>query len=410
VVFIHQMVETCPRIGASVCGKGQPMRADSGTSDSISAEALSKLVGAIYDCVLDPSRWPATLSAIRHELNCHNASLTLQALPSGKVLLQVADGIEPQWLERVSEYGEDIVELWGGLQAYLSLPLLEPLVLSRVGTQDRDRNRYYREWAQPQGLVDTLAIGFTRDADSIGSIGFGWHESAGTIGTRETDIARLLIPHLHRAIVITRLLDARTMVASMFEAAFDKIGTPIVLVGKDLTVFHANQSAEALFTVRMPISLENRHLVVHPRAAMIALGAAIDGICQDESAIGAKGMGIPSATAQGDLCVLHVLPLKHGRLPMASSAIAAVFVASRTTPPPALVELVQALFGLTSAESKVFERVASGSTVAQTALRLAIQPSTVRSHLLRIFEKTGTHRQGDLAILAASLATPALAK
>jgi len=386
------------------------MRTDSSARTPISPETLSDLVGAIYDCALDPSRWPATLSAVRHELNCRNASLTLQALPSGNVLLQVSDGIEPQWLERVPEYGEDIVELWGGLQAYLSLPLLEPLVLSRVGTQDREHNRYYREWAQPQGLVDTLAIGLTRDADSIGSIGFGWHESAGTISSRQTDIARLLIPHLHRAVVITKLLDARTMVASMLEAALDTITTPIVLVGKDLAVFYANRAAEALFNVRMPITLENHHLAVHPRAAMVALGAAIDGICQDESAIGAKGMGIPSATAQGDLCVLHVLPLKHGRLPPASSAVAAVFVASRTTPPPALVKLVQALFGLTTAESKVFERMASGSTVAQTAIRLAIQPSTVRSHLLRIFEKTGTHRQSDLAILAASLAAPALAK
>ncbi len=54
----------------------------------------------------------------------------------------------------------------------------------------------------------------------------------------------------------------------------------------------------------------------------------------------------------------------------------------------------------------MYESIVTGATVAQTASRFGVEPSTVRSHLLRIFEKTGTHRQSELAALGASLAAP----
>jgi hypothetical protein len=45
-----------------------------------------------------------------------------------------------------------------------------------------------------------MAIGLARDAGMIGSIGMGRHASAGEIGDREVEAARLLIPHLQRAV------------------------------------------------------------------------------------------------------------------------------------------------------------------------------------------------------------------
>ena len=51
--------------------------------------------------------------------------------------------------------------------------------------------------------------------------------------------------------------------------------------------------------------------------------------------------------------------------------------------------------------------MAEGETVAAASRALGINESTVRTHLLRIFEKTGTSRQADLVRLAASLTSVA---
>lgn len=67
-------------------------------------------------------------------------------------------------------------------------------------------------------------------------------------------------------------------------------------------------------------------------------------------------------------------------------------------------KVVAALFGLTEAERRIFENVADGLTVQETAEKLGIGVSTVRTHLLRVFEKTDTGRQAELVSLAGEFA------
>ena len=101
-----------------------------------------------------------------------------------------------------------------------------------------------------------------------------------------------------------------------------------------------------------------------------------------------------------------MLPLKHGDLrpSIAASAVAAIFIAPATTPYPAPEQALAALFDLTPSEAKVFSQIAAGRTVAETADALNIAPSTAKTHLLRLFTKTGVSRQAELIKLATSLA------
>nr|WP_230989483.1 helix-turn-helix transcriptional regulator [Devosia faecipullorum] len=64
--------------------------------------------------------------------------------------------------------------------------------------------------------------------------------------------------------------------------------------------------------------------------------------------------------------------------------------------------MVASLFGLTEAERRVFGLIASGQAVEETARRLGVAESTIRTHLLRIFAKTNCGRQAELVALAAA--------
>jgi len=50
-------------------------------------------------------------------------------------------------------------------------------------------------------------------------------------------------------------------------------------------------------------------------------------------------------------------------------------------------------YGLTQAESKVALAASSGLGVPETASRLGVSPNTIKTHLRRVFAKTGTSRQ-----------------
>jgi DNA-binding CsgD family transcriptional regulator len=60
---------------------------------------------------------------------------------------------------------------------------------------------------------------------------------------------------------------------------------------------------------------------------------------------------------------------------------------------------LQQRFGLTAAEAVFAGEVVAGAGIQAAADRLQISRSTGRTHLGRIFEKTGTHRQAELVRL-----------
>jgi DNA-binding CsgD family transcriptional regulator len=64
------------------------------------------------------------------------------------------------------------------------------------------------------------------------------------------------------------------------------------------------------------------------------------------------------------------------------------------------------LYDLTPAEIRIFELICEGHTRDAISGLLGVSVSTVKSHLLHVFEKTGSHRQVDLVRLAKSLTFP----
>ena len=72
--------------------------------DAVSPQALSELIGSIYDCALDPSRWEQTLAGVRDALDCHVLALHLTDVRHHRFLLTKTVGIEPYLTERASKY------------------------------------------------------------------------------------------------------------------------------------------------------------------------------------------------------------------------------------------------------------------------------------------------------------------
>jgi DNA-binding CsgD family transcriptional regulator len=71
------------------------------------------------------------------------------------------------------------------------------------------------------------------------------------------------------------------------------------------------------------------------------------------------------------------------------------------------LEVLAQEFGLTAAELRVLVALIEvGGRVSEIAPVLALAGSTVRTHLRRLFEKTGTTRQADLVRIVAGYASP----
>jgi DNA-binding CsgD family transcriptional regulator len=64
------------------------------------------------------------------------------------------------------------------------------------------------------------------------------------------------------------------------------------------------------------------------------------------------------------------------------------------------------LYRLTAAELRVLMAIVDIGGVPEVAPMLGISETTVKTHLQRVFEKTGTNRQADLVKLVAGFMSP----
>jgi len=379
---------------------------------SISAEKLSSIISLIYDCAMDPSRWSTAIDAIRIELNFENAVLDLMELPSGRLISDVACNIPPQYLSMIAGAGPDVIEQWGGADRILTLSMAEPAVLRQVNPEfdpETSRNSYYLSFGKPQGIIDVMAIGLARDARGQGSIAFGRHFSAGLIGEREITVARLLIPHLQRAATITRLIDGLSTAQSAFSTTLDTLSVPILMISAACHVIHANAAARQLLDANHLVRLNGGLLEAMTPLASAALRSAVRAAgsrTEDQH----PRRAIPVLMRDGNVGALHVLPLTdHNRGDGdgdGDGVVAAVLVADIGAAFVAPTEVAATLFNFTATEARVFQHIVSGQTQAETAEAMGVGRATVKSHLMRIYDKVGVHRQAGLVQVAASLALP----
>ena len=85
-------------------------------------------------------------------------------------------------------------------------------------------------------------------------------------------------------------------------------------------------------------------------------------------------------------------------------AIATVLVRKASLATPSTPEIIATLYGLTPGELRVLLAVFESDGMSDLAEVLGISEPTVRTHLRRLFEKTGAKRQADLVKLVAGFA------
>ncbi len=111
----------------------------------ISEERLSRLIGQIYDCAIDPGQWPNTMKEICIWLDCMGSAMLIQELRGLPPTFLYSWNTDRKWLERYFEYAGEAGELYKTPDVS-SLPIDTPIVLSHTFDEETLREiRVYRE-------------------------------------------------------------------------------------------------------------------------------------------------------------------------------------------------------------------------------------------------------------------------
>jgi DNA-binding CsgD family transcriptional regulator len=371
----------------------------------LAPERMSDLIGMVYDCAIEPERWPGTIAEICGTIGCLSGVILLIDLHRSQHRLAYAWGMAPKWERRFLNYSDTLTGFYARAFSKEICRDGEPLVLSSVISGSRAHS-IYAELTQPEGIADAMQTVILRQGGRLAVFSANRHENAGKLTDVERTTMRLLVPHLRRAVTISDLLDIKNIEVATLAATLDTFNAGIIVVGDNAHILHANRAARDMLLKRDPIAAINGTLSIRDAQAGSEIVTAIELARADEAAIGTNGIGVPLRNEGA--AVAHVLPLARGNLRtrLAPRATAAVFITHREDSRPEDIGAIAANFGLTPAERRMLECVASGATLGQAAEMLDISANTAKTHLAHIFSKTGVTRQADLIALVNRIVPP----
>jgi DNA-binding CsgD family transcriptional regulator/PAS domain-containing protein len=367
---------------------------------------VPSLIGDIYEAILDRSMSSGVFENLTQFVGAQAGALLWKSYGRSTDVV-FTSGIKSPGLELYKE-------------RYAKLdPATKPLLLRDVGEvasttelvsySEYVESRFYKEWVKPQGFVDSWYLSLEKSATTCAHLIF-WRKGKTSIESDATrDRMRLIVPHLRRAMLISNMVDHGKAQAALFGDTLDGIAAGLFLVDANGRILHANASGQALLARGVVLRAYGGKLVSNDAGAEQELYRVLDAV--GGGVPGADTVAVPLTARHGEHYVAHVLPLTSGlrrRAGAGYAAAAAVFVQRALLDVPSPQVAIAKLYKLTPMELRVLFAIVQVGGVPEVAAMMGSSSSTIRTHLRRLFSKTGTDRQADLVKLVAGYINPLL--
>jgi DNA-binding CsgD family transcriptional regulator/PAS domain-containing protein len=369
-------------------------------------EQLSALVGEIYDAVLDPAQRVDVLDKIASFTGGQSGGLLSKHSLSASENLYCYIGADPDSLRVYSES-------YPKLDPTADLPAfgVEQVVSTSdlVPHEEFRRGRFYREWARPQGWVDVASAVIEKSATSCTFLSVVRHEANGLVDDEMRRRMTLVLPHVRRALLIGKTIHHKQTETACFSDILDGLSAGMVLVDASGRIVHANAAGNAIIESADFLRSVCGRLVVNDPPINAALREILIAANAGDAVLGVKGIALPLTAHDGERYVAHVLPLTSGTRRIAClayNAVAALFIRKASLEAFAPSEVIGEMYKLTPTELRVLLAIVDVGGVPEVAAAFGVAVTTIKTHLSRLFEKTGVARQADLVKLVAGFSTP----
>jgi DNA-binding CsgD family transcriptional regulator len=350
----------------------------------------------IYEAATDPSLWPTFLKSYaeavavditflqRHHFAEHRSEmLAVCGLP-----LQVEDAYH-QYYSKLNVWRDR------GERFYVQgRVFLDPEVYSRPLFETTE---FYNDCLLPMGSTHSMTAVVERDGDQALVLTALRENPSGAWAKPDCQSAQYLLPHMERANAIQQKLG----ILQAGEILLNSIELGVVFLTAGGKAIFTNHAAETIFRSADGLMLRSGAL----GATEIAANASLENAVRQAVSLNfSNAVSVERKSMRRHYQVV-VAPLRRRFAQFAGSPAPAA-VALITDPEQqhhADPELLKKLFDLTPKEAEVASKLCAGRTMEQAAGELGMQYETVRTHLRRIFSKTGTSRQTELVILLGKL-------
>jgi DNA-binding CsgD family transcriptional regulator len=306
------------------------------------------LIRLIYESAADPRQWP----------------IFLQALATGRKAQSVPyDVAKNPWTTRQGPFWTTVFAMENG-----DIPANQALLASK----------FYTEYLRAQDCFSMP----------------------------ELQLLPSLMPHVQRAMRLRQRMEALEQTVAALTDVINLLPGGVIVAGAGAQVLATNRAAESILSANSGLKNGKGGLTASNKSESDALRATIADAAANENGSRVPAPIAISGHSTGRPLKVTVAPLTPPTAGKHRQPMAVLFLTDPDKGPEPDLAFLQRAFSLTAAEARVSAALTQGKSVEEIALASGVTLGAIRSHLKRVFSKTGTRRQGELISLLMASGRP----
>jgi DNA-binding CsgD family transcriptional regulator len=356
-------------------------------------------LSTIYSAAAAPELWPAALDAIA---TCYNGIGSVLVLSQG----------EDHWSSVVSpglEAAAKDYDEWGWKLDFCmarakkrALTGPDAFYTDRtLATPEEIRaHPFFTKFRKPHGLGPFLAGIILPDVKVLAVLSLQGALNRPPFTHEEIESFARLAQHVQRALMLTvKLLEAEAR-SETFVEVLSKFSCGVILLDRNRDIVFANGAAHGMLEGFLP---SERAVLTMPAEQRKAINEAIRAASCSTAFLDPVAPVLVQGSSAGAVIALYVMPFGQSvPSPLRETFLAArllILAIEHDPAQPADSLIVRDLLGLSLGEARLASLIGTGKSPREAAQRMGITEESARTILKRVFLKTNTSRQSELAAL-----------
>jgi DNA-binding CsgD family transcriptional regulator len=358
-----------------------------------------RLALSSYEAVSQPEMWNGFLKEYTEIVSADASLLQIHDFATHDSLMLQSFGISSALKQSYNEYYAKR-NIWRERGRHLYLPGRVNLDQEMCPRPVLERSEFFNDCLKRVGISYSMGAVIARERNEVPTLTALRSLRQPAFTEPEREAARFILPHLSRAWTLHQNLG----ILAASQEVLDELPQGIVFLAAGRAAIWCNLAAEKMFRSNDGLTLRKGLLSASDRSADILLQSMIRSALSPGNLQGPACVSVPRPSLRSNYQVAAA-PLRTG-LPAFSgmprpAALVAVTDPEQQHPPR--MDVLRHVYKLTRKEAEIAGALFAGRTIEQAAGELSITYETARTHLRRIFSKTGTSRQAELLLKVAQL-------
>jgi DNA-binding CsgD family transcriptional regulator len=367
-------------------------------------ERILRAIQALYDAVLDETRWAGALEALTAATGSQAATFwVLDSSGQPRLPTLTCLNFDPAFIAEYQNLG--MVPMDPTVQYLVAHPHT-PIVHDGLVISEREKERHvYYDWHGRHSDTRYRMVGQSIPASQV-QAGVALHRTrrVGRFEPADLDQFAVLHEHLRRALAIAYRLGTLGTLHQCSIDLLDQHPAAIVLLDDRRRVVYSNRLADTIHAQHDGITITRSGLHITHAPDHGRLQALISRAMPEHHAAAVGGLMRVERPSGRQPYAVFVTPVSRDYPALAAvRPVVCVMVTEPDRRRVSLASRLRVMFGLTEAEARLADVLATGEDLRAAALKLRITYGTARTRLAEIFQKTNTHRQAELVTLLLTL-------